>query len=270
MLRLLAALVCAAVAVSSCHAARAQPPVHVELLGTWPAGEAITLHRNQTFYLHLRYTSDQPVHLWVQPTFEGQPVKAGSNTSRAYPAGSGEALGWFFLWDPGAQVDEVKITAGNGSRNGTPVVATFPLAVTAGDEPATESPQPAWLVNLRAAEAAAQQTDDQRAADAPSTASDIAIVYGFLAAVLAAILFGVVAPAWCLWRWRGGWRIAVAVPVAVMAFVILRIIVDTTRDPTSHNLWPFEILQAGAISAALVLVLVIARRLTRTWRTPEP
>lgn len=270
MLRLLAALVCAALFLFSFHDARAQSQVRVELLGTWPAGDAVTLHRNETFYLHLRYTSDQPVHIWVQPYFEGKPVKAGSNTSRAYPAGSGEALGWFFLWDPGAQVDEVKITAGDGSRNGTPVVATFPLAVTAGDEPATESPQPAWLVNLRAAEAAAQQADDQRAANAPTTASDIVIVYGFLAAVLAAILFGVVAPAWCLWRWRGGWRIAAALPVAVMAFVILRIIVDTTRDSTSHNLWPFEILQAGAISAALVLLLVIARRLTGAGRTPGP
>jgi hypothetical protein len=33
-----------------------------------------------------------------------------------------------------------------------------------------------------------------------------------------------------------------------MAFVALRIMVDGARDPTSHNRWPFEILQAGAQS----------------------
>lgn len=42
-----------------------------------------------------------------------------------------------------------------------------------------------------------------------------------------------------LWRWRGGWRIAAA-PAMVMSFVVLRIVVDTARDPTSRNLWPFE------------------------------
>jgi hypothetical protein len=33
---------------------------------------------------------------------------------------------------------------------------------------------------------------------------------------------------------------AAAVPAAVMA----RVVVDTTRDPTSHNLWPFELVTA--------------------------
>ena len=34
--------------------------------------------------------------------------------------------------------------------------------------------------------------------------------------------------------------VAAAVPTAVMA----RVVVDTTRDPTSHNLWPFELVIA--------------------------
>jgi hypothetical protein len=34
--------------------------------------------------------------------------------------------------------------------------------------------------------------------------------------------------------------LAAAVPAAVMA----RVVVDTTRDPTSHNLWPFELVIA--------------------------
>lgn len=36
--------------------------------------------------------------------------------------------------------------------------------------------------------------------------------------------------------------LAAAVPAAVMA----RVVVDTTRDPTSHNLWPFELVIAFA------------------------
>ena len=73
-------------------------------------------------------------------------------------------------------------------------------------------------------------------------------------------LVGFAAPAWGLWRWRGGWRIAAAVPAAVMAVVVLRIAAGTAIDPTSHNLWPFEVLQAGALSLLVMLALWIARK----------
>jgi hypothetical protein len=47
----------------------------------------------------------------------------------------------------------------------------------------------------------------------------------------------------------------------MMAFVVLRIVVDVARDPTSHNLWPFEVLMWGAASVAIVGALALARRL---------
>ena len=46
-----------------------------------------------------------------------------------------------------------------------------------------------------------------------------------------------------------------------MRFTASRIVIDTSRDPTSHNLWPFEILMAGALSAGITVVLAIARKL---------
>jgi hypothetical protein len=46
----------------------------------------------------------------------------------------------------------------------------------------------------------------------------------------------------------------------MMAFVVLRLLFDTARDPTSHNLWPFEILQVGALSAVVMLVLMVMRK----------
>ncbi|MGH6635545.1 MAG: hypothetical protein ACRED0_05230, partial [Gammaproteobacteria bacterium] len=66
--------------------------------------------------------------------------------------------------------------------------------------------------------------------------------------MLSLLLAGSAAPTWALWKWRGGWRIAAAVPAVLMAFVVLRIVVDAARDPTSHNLWPFEILEFGMVS----------------------
>jgi hypothetical protein len=250
-----------AVAVLAFHPARAQ--TQVQVLETWPAGDGdvITLGRDQNFYLHLRYTSDQPVRIWVQPSFDGKPVKAGTNTSRIYPAGSGEALGWFFLFDPGTQVDEVTITAGDGSTNGTPVAATYPVSVAGSAEPAQDTAQPAWLVTLRAADKAAQDADYQKAVNTPMTAGDVALFSGFMLAMIAIGILALAWPAWGLWRWRGGWRLAAAAPAVIMAFVVLRIVIDTTRDPTSHNLWPFEIVIWGGWICVGMLVLGLAHKL---------
>jgi hypothetical protein len=60
--------------------------------------------------------------------------------------------------------------------------------------------------------------------------------------------------------WRGTWILMAMVPAAVMA----RVIVDGVRDPTSHNLWPLEViiaLLAGLVCALAgsVLGAVIAR-----------
>ena len=257
-MRLWAILACMAVAMFAIHPALAQ--VQVQVTETWPAGDGVTLARNQNFYLHLRYTSDQPVQIWAEPYFQGKPARAGSNPSRVYPAGSGEALGWFFL-DPGAQVDEVRINAGDGSPRGTHVVVTWPVSVTGGSEPTQATTQPEWVATLSAADKAAQDAAYKKAMDTPMTTSDVAIFSGFMLAMVALGLIGVAWPAWGLWRWRGGWRIAAAVPAVVMAFVVLRIITGTAIDPTSHNLWPFEIVMWGGLSCFGMLLLGIAHKL---------
>jgi len=249
---------CMALGMLAFHPARAQTQVQVQ--ETWPAGDSITLNQNQNFYLHLHYTSDQPMHIWARPYFQGKPANAGSNPSRVYPAGSGKALGWFFL-DSGAQADEVRISAGDGSPSGTHVVATWPVSVTAGDEPAQDTAQPAWVTTLRAADKAAQDADHQDAMNTPMTAADVALFSGFMLAMIALGLIGLAWPAWGLWRWRGGWRIAAAVPAVIMAFVVLRILLGTAINPTSHNLWPFEIVMWGGLSCGAMLLLGIAHKL---------
>jgi hypothetical protein len=237
----------------------------VRVVGTWPAGDSVTLHRRQTFYLHLHYTSDEPVQIWAEPYFQGEPANAGSNPSRTYPAGSGEALGWFFP-EPGAQVDEVRINAGDGSPNGTHVVATYPVSVTGDDASARTTSPPAWVTTLHAADKAAREAADRKAMDQPTSAGDMLLFIGFMLLMAALGLFGLLAPVCGLWRWRGGWRIAAAAPATLMGFVVLRLIVDTARDPTSHNLWPFEILMAGGLNSAIMVALLIARKVNGAGR----
>ena len=81
------------------------------------------------------------------------------------------------------------------------------------------------------------------------------------------LVAGIVLPLWSVWKWRGGWRIAAALPAAAMGFVVLRILIGTAVDPTSHNLWPFEILQVGVVGLVVIGVLAVVRRV-RGVRTP--
>lgn len=235
----------------------------IGVLDTYPAGQAVKLGRNENFYLHLHYESDQPVRIWVKPRFRNEPVGAGTNTSRLYPAGSGEALGWFFLSAPGARVDEVWISAGDGSTDGTSIVETYRVSVSAADGPVPRAEEPAWLGELGRRDEEAQRAAYEQAMNEPMSSADILLFNGFMLAMLATGIFGFVAPALGLRRWRGGWRIAAAVPAAMMGFVVLRLVLGVMIDPSSHNLWPFEILMAGGLSSVIMLVLFLARKLMR-------
>lgn len=98
------------------------------------------------------------------------------------------------------------------------------------------------------------------AASAPVTSEEMALVNGFMLGLLAIGLAGIVVPIWSSWQWRGAWRIAAAVPAAMVLVVILLIVVGTALDPTSHNLWPFEVVMFSALSLAIVGVLKVLRK----------
>lgn len=237
----------------------------VRVVETWPSGDNVTLGRNQNFYLRLAYDTDKPVGIWVQPYFQGKQAKVGSSPSQTY-SGSGETFGWFFFMQPGDAVDEIRVTAGDGSTDNTPVVATWSGHVVAGSEAANAEAQPAWVADMSARAKAAQDQAYRAQMSKPISAGDMALFSGFMLAMLALGLLGFGAPAWGMWRWRGGWRIAAAVPAAVMAVLVLRIMFGVARDPTSHNLWPFEILQVGALSVLVMAVLLAARKLSGAGR----
>jgi hypothetical protein len=260
MWRLIAILLIACAML--CPAGTARATTTVQILGTDPPGSTITLGRNQTFYMHLHYASDKPVHIWAHAYFQGKAANAGTNTSDVYPAGSGEALGWFFLMSPDAQVDEVRIGAGDGSLDGTPEVARYAVQVSGSDQPGAARAEPEWVTRIKARDAATERAHHEQEMNAPVSAGDFVLFNGFMLAMFAIGLIGFAGPAWGLWRWRGMWRWAAAVPAAIMAYVLARLLIDTAVDPTSHNLWPFEILMFGALSVAIMLGLALIRKVT--------
>ena len=55
-------------------------------------------------------------------------------------------------------------------------------------------------------------------------------------------------------RFKDAFRQAyVAVGLAVPVTVLARVVAETARDPTSHNLWPFEIIIAAGVGFSVAL-----------------
>jgi len=241
-------------------ASPARAASEARVIDTDPSRSA-TLGRQQAFHVRMEYRTDEPITLWARPYLDGHAVEtAMSNASEKY-SGSGEALGWFALTEPGA-VDEVRIIAGGSQPYREWEIAREPVQLhwSAGEAP-SGSAQP-WVGELSAAAEARQREEAQRRASEPVSGGDIAFFSGFMLLVLGSGIAGIAVPVRSMWKWRGGWRIAAAVPVAILAFVVLRIVIDTARDPTSHNLWPFEIVMFGLLALGIIAALKIARRLT--------
>jgi hypothetical protein len=242
-------------------AATLQAAPSVSVLATYPDGDEVILGRNQNFYLRLHYDTDEAIGIWARPYFHGQPANAGSNGSYRY-SGSGEALGWFFFSGNRGEVDEIRISAGDGSSAGTPVLLTYRVHVLPSERAADAAEEPQWVGELRAADAARQRLAAQAYANRPASPWSSLLLGLFMLAVLGLGIGGFVLPLRALRRWRGGWRVAAALPAALMGFVTLRIIAGVAIDPTAHNLWPFEILLAGLLSSVAMLLLALARRAT--------
>ena len=60
---------------------------------------------------------------------------------------------------------------------------------------------------------------------------------------------------------RDEWQLLAWVPVLPLAIWGFVVALAVTRDPTSHNLWPFEAVMWGGLSLVLVGGFVVARRL---------
>ncbi len=240
---------------------KADAAATVRVVEAWPAGDRVMLAPDQRLHLRLAYTTDEPIGIWLSPYFRGKPARAGTSPSPRY-SGSGETAAWLFLLAPEAEVDEIRITAGDGGPGTTPVVAIHRVHVVHGQGASGTDTPPTWVPELDERARALMEAQFQAAPNAPMGAIDMLLFAGLMLALPIAPVLGFVAPVMAYRRWRGGWRIAAAVPGIMMAFVVLRIAVGVAIDPTSHNLWPFETLLAGAVSVAAIVSLVVLRKLT--------
>lgn len=236
------------------------PQVTVNIVETDPVSPA-TLHNNDNVYVHVHYVSSAPVRIWIRPYWQGKSAGAMTDGSPLYPAGEGEAFGWFAFRDSG-QVDSIHVQVAKAD-SGYPFMEESTPANFVWDGTPGASRQPAaWVLPFQQHEAAQQQQDYQNYMNQPLGAGGAAalVVFGVLVVVSLAACF--LWPIWGVIRWRGKWRLLAAIPCGAICLWVLKDCADLAGDPTSHNLLPFEFIEAAVLIAPYMFFVWLLRRAT--------
>ena len=239
----------------------AMASVSVEVVDTWP-GTDQTLVVEQKFYVLLRYTSDSPVRIYVRPYTDGKQSNAITHGAVTLPAGSNETLGWFAMRSEGT-VDQVRIST-DTENSGYPehVLTMLVKLAWKPDGMMTDTGQPEWIERIN------QRNDELWLAEQKKAAEETPVAQKGLGAMIIAILFGipVVTLILCVLaiaRWKGIWLNAGGVPLVMFVLWLAKFLFDIARDPTSHNLWPFELLIWSSVTLFWLLTWFVARKLIK-------
>ena len=256
--------VLAALVIAGCRADVPPPPpeptlLEVRLLETDPPAPA-RVPTSSRLSVRIGYRSDLPVRFHAEPLRDGVPVRAGWNGSPAWPAGEGEALAWFFLFEPGA-IDAVRIDVGHANGRGTFRSFDFPLtAEFVSGNPAARA-EPAWIGRLESTAEALRAA--QMPAPEAGGAADWALGFGIVTVLFAVLILGAALPIAAIVNWDGGWRIGAWAALAIYALPILNIVIGVVIDPTSHNLWPLELIGFALVSIAACAGLYLVKKIRR-------
>jgi hypothetical protein len=85
----------------------------------------------------------------------------------------------------------------------------------------------------------------------------------FMLGVLFLVLLLAAGEIWALVKWRGAWRVAGVLAGVPLWVAIARILIDTSTNPTAHNLWFFEVTWWAGLGLAFLSGLALTRRYAR-------
>jgi hypothetical protein len=240
-------------------ASAADPPEVTLLLVETDPEAAATLSANDNVYVHFHYSASAPVRIWVRPFFQGQIAPAMTMGSPLYPAGEGEGFGWF-AFRGAARVDSIHLQVATENSGYPFTEQAFPAEFTWNGAPGPAHERAAWVAPFEQRAQAQEREAYQHYMNQPAGArGGIALaVFGVL--VLGSALVCFLWPVWALLRWRGAWRALAAIPLAFVALWVVKDIVEICADPSSHNLLPFELIEAAVIVAVSMSILWLLRR----------
>jgi hypothetical protein len=188
--------------------------VRVQVMETDPESPA-TLGHWEKFYLRIAYETDRPITMRVEPYAGATPEPAADSGSQSRGPGKGEAAFWIAYTEP-ARVDRIVVQEIDAMQQ---PIAQAEMAVDltwTGRKTAAPRPRPEWVVQFEADRVRLQKEMMQARADRPLPWWETAL---FVAAVLSIPIYFIVQVV-VLWRWRGGWRIAAAVPAVPMTLFL--------------------------------------------------
>ena len=64
---------------------------------------------------------------------------------------------------------------------------------------------------------------------------------------------------WAIRAWQGIWRWLAAAPLLLIGADIVLILISTSIDPTSHNLWPLELAMIAILGLPAIGLLWLVR-----------
>lgn len=223
----------------------------VEVLETHPASPATLGHWEQ-IYLRIAYEADVPVRVRAHAYAGEQRMDEMTSGSPLYEAGRGVALFWF-AWTKPARIDRIVVYAEDVDSGRQVARTQLAVDVTAtGEKTATQTQRPEWVKTLLADQ---KRRHDRAYQQHPGLSTSWWWLVVFQLVMLSIptyfILQGIL-----LWRWRGGWRIAAAVPAVIMFFPLAHAIFALFAG---SNLWPIVLIFTAPVALIYLLVLMFVR-----------
>jgi hypothetical protein len=229
--------------------------VRVQVLETDP-GSPATLGHWQQFYLRIAYETDRPIRVRAEAYAGGAPVPSTNSGSPRYGPGPGEAMFWIAYTEP-ARVDRIVVRAVDDKTQQP--IAQAEIAVDlawTGQKTAARRRKPEWAARLQAERDRLQKEAMREYASRPSPWWESVL---FMAAMWSIPIYFIVQVV-ALRRWRGGWRIAAAVPAVPMALILGHAIFAFFAG---SNIFPIVLVFTCLPALVYLLALMVLRRFLR-------
>ncbi len=220
----------------------------VEIIGVAP--EHDVLASNEVLYLHIRYSSEEPLRFQARASGAGF-EKAGAmmNPAPVYPAGDGEAIAWI-AFRHAFVPEQISLVVSSHSWTERSIVPVT-TDIRWSDQPASQpAPRPDWVSRL-SDEQQAVTSQQLQAAHANDGSMDWLIVLMAWSVPGYFLLQG-----WVWLRWHDNWRKAGLLPlwvgVPATAHAVFALLMGS-------NLWPIVMLFVLPVLFGYLLVIATIR-----------
>lgn len=242
-------------AVITAWPALALAEIKLQIIATDPLPPAV-LGRWEHYSVLVSYDTDRPFYLRGDVFLGGRRVTSITGGSWRLEPGTGETIFWFAYTEP-AQVDQVVVWAEDAQTRAAMAQTRIDVALRwTGVPPGAARPRPEWVERLMAVQEARSEAEYQAYMNRPRPWWQWGIFFAMIWSAPGYLVAQVLA----LWRLRGGWRLAAAIPTVPMALVLGYTFVAYRAG---SNLFPLVLIFTSPLALAYLVVVLLASRRAR-------